>query len=68
MKEGITILQISQKEARYLESKGLKFGTNSEGDIHRSYSGHHKYWCTESDRVKKLLFEYRKDCIVKTVK
>ena len=48
----------------YLVSKGLKFGTGSEGDIHRTYSNVKTYYLTESPYALKLLNNFRKSRIV----
>ena len=48
----------------YLVSKGLKFGTNSEGDLHRTFSNKKTYYLTENRYVMRLLNEYRKSRIV----
>ena len=39
----------------YLVSKGLKFGTRCEGDIHRTYSNVKTYYLTETPYALKLL-------------
>ena len=45
------IVKISKTEMEYLVSKGLKFGTNSEGDLHRTFSNKKTYYLTESKNV-----------------
>ena len=58
------IVKISKKEMEYLVSKGLKFGTNSEGDLHKTISNVKTYYLTESKYAMRLLNEYRKSRIV----
>ena len=48
----------------YLVSKGLKFGTRSEGDIHRTYTNVKTYYLTETPYALKLLNNYRTSRIV----
>jgi len=67
MKEGINIIQITKQEVDYLLSKGLTFGTNTEGDIHRTFSRYKKYFLTESSYNLNLLKDFReKNIITKT--
>ena len=58
------IVKISKQEMEYLVSKGLKFGTRSEGDIHRTYSNVKTYYLTETPYALKLLNNYRTSRIV----
>ena len=62
--EWIKIVKISKQEMEYLVSKGLKFGTRSEGDIHRTYSNVKTYYLTETPYALKLLNNYRTSRIV----
>lgn len=51
----------------YLLSRGLTFGTNTEGDIHRTFSRYKKYFLTESSYNLNLLKDFReKNIITKT--
>lgn len=43
----------------YLVSKGLTFGTNGNGLLHRTFSNKHKYYLTEEREAMRLLTEYR---------
>ena len=59
-KKWTTIIKISKDEVEYLLSKGLKFGTNGNGEIHRTFSNVKTYYLTTTSRAMKLLSEYRK--------
>ena len=49
------MILITQNEAMYLAKKGCKWQT----DLHHTYSGHKKYYMTESPRLMKMLNTYR---------
>lgn len=61
MKEGLTIVLITKSEMEYLVSKGYRWQT----DIHRTYSRHHKYYATESEKLTKDLLVLRESKIKK---
>lgn len=43
----------------YLVSKGLTFGTNGNGLLHRTFSNKHKYYLTQTKETMRMLSEYR---------
>ena len=49
---------------QYLASQGLKFGTNGEGDLHRTFGHKKTYYMTESRYALKLLENYRQSRLV----
>ena len=49
------MLLITRKEKDYLESQGLKW----EKDLHKTYSGHAKYYLTESIENLAMLQNYQ---------
>lgn len=64
----ITIIKISKQEAKYLLSKGLKFGTNGFDEaIHASFSKCRTYYLTESKSNLELLNDYRASQVSQTI-
>lgn len=61
MKEGLIIVLITKSEMEYLVSKGYRW----QDDIHRTYSRHHKYYATESEKLTKDLLILRESKIKK---
>lgn len=46
-----------------LVKNGLKFGTNCDGDIHKSFSRYPKYYLTVNKNTMSLLSELRKTTV-----
>ena len=58
------MVKISKIERDYLESKGFGFPYY----LHRTFGKHKNYYATEDRDLMKVLYNFRKKSIVKTVR
>ena len=58
------MIRISKTERDYLESKGFGFPYY----LHRTFGKHKNYYATEDPRLMKVLYNFRKRSIIKTVR
>lgn len=67
MKEGFIIEKINKNEVNYLISKGINFKENGISKNHIFRKHRKKYYLCETIRNMKLLNEYRKSIIIKSL-